>query len=365
MLGFDRSIFFLMYKKKIIPDIRTIEVNQFTYEEQGQKMLNKFDEYDIDATETTLNFSGSMTVSLGEIFGFDFLSDVSGNAKKTFSISYNIETNEFFVEISYRDGEYLINTIKERGEPIVDEERDDAYMEIDGQRVYFSEAFDINSLDNCIALVDDAAVVAVGLVVVAAVLLYVVCVPTARTTVITTLQTITTTVVEAVKSFWSWLTSWVTRTTTTTVVQTTVATVYTPSLVLNNEKVETQEMTKEMIDKLPQGAYFLCFADSSNGKIYMSIVQITQSVAIGIMNTVILVPCIGKPSEQMVASIFSLNETHIFLVMDIVGYSVRTPRWYPENHGIGKGYLWHYHSLSEIKVGSVYYAPHAFFGLPV
>ena len=61
----------------------------------------------------------------------------------------------------------------------------------------------------------------------------------------------------------------------------------------------------------------------------------------------------------MITSIYSVTETHIQLVMDIVGYNSRTPKKYPEVHG--KGYFYHYHSLGTNGTDS---SPHAFFGLP-
>jgi hypothetical protein len=89
--------------------------------------------------------------------------------------------------------------------------------------------------------------------------------------------------------------------------------------------------------------------------------NIPLEVAVAIMSSIVAVPRIGNPSLTMVTSIYSYSKETIFSVMDIVGYNTRTPKTgIGENHGIGKGYFYHYHPAHSYDTHS----PHAFYGLP-
>lgn len=113
-----------------------------------------------------------------------------------------------------------------------------------------------------------------------------------------------------------------------------------------------------MVKTLNASAYYLCFADPTNGKMYISILQIDYDTALTIMCVPTLVPCIGNSNKDMIASIFTTSEIMAYEVAEQAGiYSI-----VPENHGQNKGYYWHYHSIYEVATRQGMLArPHAFF----
>lgn len=266
---------------------RAIDVSQLTYGEKINVLLDEFNDYETTNTETTISFQGEMYASIGEILGFDSLSNQEETVVKKFNTSYDYGTNSFYMNISYSSGDDLLETVSTSVEPQYDEERDDGYIEYEGERFYFSESFDSNGLNECIAGVDDAIVVGVGAVIVCGILITMaVTPPSVHQEIIKSLTYVTQTIVEAVKSFWGWFTKWVTKvfTRTTAVETTTVVEIKTPTLELDKEKIETKEMSKEDRLRLPKTSYYLAFADPSNNKMYISTVNISSTQAKAIMS---------------------------------------------------------------------------------
>ena len=221
--------------------------------------------------------------------------------------------------------------------------KNDYFIKLDnGQLLSVSETMNKNNMDNCIALVDDAAVLltaALALTVVAA-----------APYIANVVTTVVTQVISWVRSFFWWLRSLFVKTVVTTV----VTQVASPSITIANTTYRTEAKTKADIQALDPSLYFAAFADPTNGKMYLTVIPIEEAAAVAILNTPIVVPCIGDTSMR---------------VASVVGLNVRTPAWAPEVHGSG-GYFWHYHTISSaitLGKGGVEQIsnPHSFFGLPV
>ena len=177
--------------------------------------------------------------------------------EKKFSTNYNYLTNEFILEVKiYQDG-ILIDSLSQEANPLYDAEKDEGYIEFEGERIYLADCLDIDVLNDCVAFADD---IAIGALVASALLITVVVTsPSVQQTITTTVTQVVETVVSAVKSFWSWLTSWITKTFTRTVTTTTTVTTYTPTLTISNVKYETKTVTFTDLKSYPVGKYYLCF----------------------------------------------------------------------------------------------------------
>ena len=237
--------------------VRTIETANFSYAQQANLMLEKFNSYDADVQDSGISFNGEMNASMSELLGIEFLADKKGDVKKKFKTWYDFETGLLKLSISFYDENGFIEEICETAEPVIDEELDDAYIEYEGEKIYFSEVFDKDSMDNCSATVavvagggiTAGAVVVGGAVIVGALVISIVAAdPTILTNTVTTVSTTVVKVVETIKSstkrFFRWFTTWITRvilrpvTTTTT----TTVTIKTPAITINNKRIETKEV---------------------------------------------------------------------------------------------------------------------------
>jgi hypothetical protein len=370
LTGFSITGLFNSNKADFDFSARQIDVEQMTYGEKVETLINQFNSYEAKNTATTISFDGDMFASVGEILGFDSLSNLEDEVVKKFATTYDYETNTFYMNVSYYSGDILLESVEAEVEPMHDEARDDGYIEYEGQRFYFSESFDVDTLNECIAGVDDLVVVGVGAVIVCGILITMaVTPPSVHQEIIRNITYVVETVVQAVKSFWGWFTRWVTQifTRTKAVESTTIITTKTPTLQINGSKIETKAITKEAAMALPKTAYYLAFADPTNNLFYVSIVNIQKSIAIAIMAAPMVTPCIANTSYTMVASVYTIYETSAIHIMDQVGYNARTPKYSPEEE---KGFF-HYHSVATIIVKSSKYpngsphSPHMFFNIQI
>ncbi|MCH5159702.1 MAG: hypothetical protein J1F66_02500 [Clostridiales bacterium] len=332
--------------------IRLIDVEQATNGEKVDSLIAKFNEYNSTHTDTSIGFEGEMYASIGEILGFDSLAYQKEDVIKKVKTNYDYSTNTFSMVVSYYSGNTLLERVESEAEPLYDEERDDGYIEFEGERYYFSESFDTNGLNECIAGVDDVAVIGVGAVLVCGVLITLaVTPPSVQQEIVRSVTTIVETVVETVRSFWRWFTSWVKKvfTRTKVVETTTVVTITTPKVKVNEKEYETTRVKAEEREKLPEKAYYLALADPTNDTFYMSISQIDEAIAIAVMMVATPVDCIGKIDYQMILSVYTQNHSDTEPIMSAVGYSPLTPYGRPDWE---KG-LYHYHSLASAFI----YAP--------
>lgn len=253
----------------------------------------------------------------------------------------------------------LIESWNEVVSPLYDEEKDEGYIEFEGQRYYFSDCLEIESLNECIAGVDDAIVIGGGtLAVVALAVTIVVTPPSVHEEIINTVTEITETVVQTVRSFWRWFKRWITKTFTRTrkVTTTTVQTVYTPTLEIDGIQIKTKEVSLTDLKKenlYPSGKFYLCYVSS---KIYISTVEISQSAAIAVLKSGI-VQVDKNTGKEMLASTFTRGRNDAFTIASIAGLNPRTPYEKPD---FEKG-AYHYHSSVEVFVNNELRSPHSFY----
>ena len=364
--------------------IRTMQVEQITNGEQIENLISKFDYYDTSYDDTSIYFEGVMAVAVNNS---DNISSANDTLDKKFKTRYDYTTNEFFVEVSLFDEGVLVDSWEKVATPNYDEELDEGYLELDGEKVYISECFDDSVIDNCFA--PAAAAVGVGAVCVFAVAAVVImAVPTSAYEEIGyKIEQIVETVVEAVKSFWSWLKRWVKKTFTRTVVTETTTTVHVPTMIIDGVKFEARAKSKAEVKALPRTdaegmpIYYLAYAsgipnqknveDTSlkEGEIFIGN-PLTLEQAISVLTTpeVTVVEVTKELKFSYVPSIFSYYESDIIDVMDFVGYHEMTPRNKPEwdCNGVVFG-MPHYHPVEtynlqvEVSKGTKTYRHHAFF----
>ncbi len=334
-------------------------IGTLSYEEKVEKLLNDFDMYSYEFNANTLSFNGEITRSVGYFSKFDFLSTTTNSeVTQKYSTQLDLEEERFVLIISYYQNNELIEKTEQETTPIFDSEKNDYFIKLDnGQLLSVSETMNKNNMDNCIALVDDAAVLltaALALTVVAA-----------APYIANVVTTVVTQVISWVRSFFWWLRSLFVKTVVTTV----VTQVASPSITIANTTYRTESKTDEDIKKLNSSLYFAAFADPTNGKMYLTVIPIEEAAAVAILNTPIVVPCIGDTSRTMIASTYTFNEGNALKVASVAGLNPRTPAGCPEKHG-SIGYFRHYHtSAMAITIGKNGIKqesnPHSFFGLSI
>jgi hypothetical protein len=271
--------------------------------------------------------------------------------------------------LSYYDGDSLVETSTNETVPVYDEEKDDAYVTVGDTKYYFSDTFDADEFEQCVAIVDDA--VAVGAVVIVGAVALTICAVAATvnydvsTKIVYEVETFFETVASSIRSFFSWFTRWIKKAVTRVVekVTTVVTKVATPAISVNNERIETAEISVTDIKKKERNSYYLVFADTTNNKIYIS-KDIRKEIAIAILSFPIVVNCIGNSNVQMMASTFTIMKDDAYNITCEAGLNPRTPYEMPEfEYG-----FYHYHSIAtamvKTKSGKLEYRnPHSFFCL--
>lgn len=371
--------------------IRTVQVEQITNGEQVVNLISKFDYYETSYDDTSIYFEGILPVKISNA---DNISSGNDTLDKKFKTRYNYTTNEFIVEVSLLDNGIVTESWEKVATPHYDEELDEGYLELDGERVYISECFDDTVIDNCVAgtIIAGAGCVAA----VAAVIIIVATPPSTYQEIGYKIEQVVETVVEKIKSFWGWLKRWVKRifTRTRTVVKETVTTVYAPSISINGVKCDTVAKTKAEIIALPRGEqysetpiYYLAYASGlaldgetkdtsleSDGLFIGP--QITYEQAVAIMTQ----PNYTEVERdnvkfRYVNSVYTYWQYDIINLMNepTVGFNSDTPCNRPERHNGG---LLHYHPMAKYFVNVPFidkkknkeytkkYRPHAFFMEP-
>lgn len=340
-------------EQELSANTRSVAVAATTYEDQINYIIDKFDTYTTDSDEVSVSFEGSLTTGLSSV---DFVADTDINTEKKVKARYNYETNEFYVEIQLlRDG-VIVETVEQSATPLYDEELDEGYLEIDGERYYFSECFDADNIDDCaVAITASAGVAAIGILAICAITIAVTP-PSVHQQFIQNVQQLKVTFTENIKSFFGWFTRWVKKTVTRIITKTTttVVTNYTPAIEINGKRVETKVVTVAELKKYPSGRFYLCFVN--NEQIYIS-PMITEETAIAILlsGTVVKDKNTGK---DMLASTYTLLQNDAYRVAVAAGLSERTPNYtrFEGGHG-GK----HYHCGPKRVVNGEEHYPHSFF----
>ncbi len=341
---------------------RNIDVNEIgtlSYEEKVSQLLNDFDVYSYNFDSTLITFSGEFTKDVCDFQSVVFLSTADETpVTQKYSTRLDTESEKFYVVTSYYQNNKLINSIEKECEPTFNEEKNDYFIELEnGDIISVSESINTKNMNNCIAIVDDAAILLA-----AALAITVVVVAPAITQVVTT---VITKVYSWVRSFFWWLKSLFVK----TVVTTTVVEVLTPTITISQTTYKTKEVTNTDIKTKDPNLYFGAFADPSNGKMYFTILPISKEMAVSILYTPIVVPCIGDEKRTMLASTYTFYEYNALYIASVLGLATRTPAGSPEKHG-GIGYFKHYHTFPTAitigKNGKNYESnPHSFFGLSI
>lgn len=335
---------------------RTVDVEELgmlTYEQKVEQMLEPFDSYEADIDNNVLMLDLELSVDISDLSGFEFLTTLNDPIIKKYKTSLDIENEKFYIVTQYIQNGKIIDEEKVETEPYYDGENDDYLIAFpDGSIESVKESITANNnLNECfVATMVATSTVAVTLL--AATIL--VLAPEITTSVITIVKT----VYNWVKSFFSWFRS-LFRRVATTVTTTVVTHVATPSISIDNVKIITQVLTKAILLTLSVTSYYLCFADPTNGQMYISVSPITHDIALTFMQFPTLVPCIGDTNKDMIASVFTVSNLMALSIAQEAGIASMTP----ENHGVSKGYYWHYHSRYEIitRQGGLPARPHAFF----
>jgi len=332
----------------VVRDINVDEIGTLSYEEKTKQILSSFDNYNVSSDESKITFEGEIDMSSFDLTGFQFLSTSATNTTKKYMTKFDVETEKIYVTTQYLQEECVVFEETIEATPYYDEENNDYFIDMpSGEKISISETLLCDNLDECLT----AEIVGTGVVVAFVAFAILVNDPT----VIKNVTTVITQVITWVRSFFSWFFSLFTQKTTYQT-STVVTYVSTPSVTIQGTKYQTKELTKSNTDCLVQGCYYLCFADPTNGKMYISIFKIEFVIAQGIMYSPTLVPCIGNSNKDMIVSVFSLSQSAAYSLTCSVGIAKNTP----EVHGTG--YYYHYHSVYEklTRQGDLA-RPHAFF----
>lgn len=339
-------------------DVNVNELGMMSYEEKVEKILEPFDSYGGKVDEERLQFESTMEIVKTEN-NLQFLTSVQTGQVivKKFNTTLDTENEVFNIITNYIVDDEIIYTEEIETIPYYDEEIDDYFIEMpDGEIVSVKSQLLNDSIDNCLAM-EAAMVGTVGAAAAGVVLLLAATIIVCDPTTTTTITNVMVQVVSWVRSFFRWFRS-IFKKVVTYITSQVITQTLTPAISVSDVKYETKELTKDMVKTLNASAYYLCFADPTNGKMYISILQIDYDTALTIMCVPTLVPCIGNSNKDMIASIFTISEIMAYEIAVQAGiYSI-----VPKNHGQNKGYYWHYHSIYEVATRQGMLArPHAFF----
>ena len=331
--------------------IDVAEIGTLSYEEKVDQLLTDFDVYSYDFQDDIITFTGEFTRDLTDFLNYQQLSTIDGTpVTKKYSTTFNCEEEVFTLITTYSQNGIVINQTSDSVVPVYDEALNDYFITLDdGSKISVSESLELDNMENCVAIV-----AAVPLAVVAAALAVTIVV--AAPTIVQHIETVVTTVVSWVRSFWSWFCSlW--KPVTKTVTTTSVTTVATPSITIDKTtyKTKVETMTNVKDRKLyPAGKFYLCFV---NGKtLYMSLVPLTESNAIAVLMTGIVVNDTNN-GKAMLGSTFTQLRADAYRVAAAAGINPRTPYEKPEyEYG-----AYHYHSVVEKEVNGLMRSPHSFF----
>ncbi|MBQ7977731.1 MAG: hypothetical protein IJ301_04010 [Clostridia bacterium] len=330
-------------------DINVNEIGMLSYEEKVDQLLNEFDVYSYDYTNTEITFEGSLIRNLSDITGYQKLNTIDDSeVTKTYSTKFNVETETFTLITKFEQSGVVIKTTEESVIPYYDSTEDDYFIPLeDGTALSVAEALKDDNFNECVAIVDDAAI----LVAAALAITIVVAAPV----IVDVVTTVVTQVVTWVKSFWSWFRSLFTKktvTVTSSVVTTTIT--YPITISGTTYKLKKYEKTR-YFDPL---SYYLALADTDDGFMYISTTPINESVARAVIYSATFVPSAHQNSKKsFVASVYTENQARASNIAATVGSMLGCPGNI-HHYAMKIGYFSHYHP------GSIYHEPHVFYGFP-
>lgn len=349
-------------QEELSANVRNVIATQSTYEDCINEFIEKFDDYKIDSDDNSILFEGILGVDISAI---DVIA-ISGDetAERRIKTKYNLESNEFYVEIQTIQGGEILENITKSATPLYDGEREEGYLELEGERYYLSECIDNSSIDNCsMTVASVGAVVAMALAVT-----IVVTPPTVHQQILQSTKRVVETVVQAVRSFWGWFTRWVKRVFTRTRVETvtTVITTYTPTIEIDGAKIETKEIVETALSdekQYPRGKFWLCFAKDRN-KMYISTMPIEEAYAVAILKAGIVVQN-KNTGKGLIAGTYTRLETDAFRVTLMAGLLDGMSWGVFHSHKVEKNCMvlmtYHYHSCATKEINGIRYAPHSCF----
>lgn len=340
---------------------RDIDVNNLgilSYEEEVDKILNRFDSYSIDNSDTQITFEAVTDVSNFDFSGIQYLSADAETTTKKYKTNFDIENEKFEIIIEYIQDNNVVYSESVETVPYYDDYTDDYYILMpDGTNVSLSDTLSHDSFEEC-----SVTLVALGIALTAeevAILLTAVVI-VAASVVVEVIHVVVTTVVSWVRSFWSWFRSlWTKRTTTVTTTTSTIALSYTVSI--SQTKFDVKPYDKNI--QLENDKYYVAIADTDDGLLYVSSNPIDNLSALAILTTAIYVKSAHTgSSKSFVVSLYSPDETgtSACLIATEAGTILGSPgAIYHEAKKMG--YFEHYHP--GVKYTDLSH-PHVFFGKP-
>lgn len=340
---------------------RDVDVNNIgvlSYEEEVDKILEKFDSYSIENSDTQITFEAVTDISNFDFSGIQYLSTDAETTTKKYKTNLDVENEIFEIIIEYIQDNEVVHSETIETIPYYDTYTDDYYISMpDGTNVSLSENLSHDSFNEC-----SVTLVALGLTLTAkeAAILLTAVVVVAAPVIVETVQVIFTTVVSWVQSFWGWFKSLWTRKTTTVATETT-SIAFSYEITISQTKVEAKPFDKGI--KFESGKYYVAIADAEDGLLYVASTPINGLEALAILTSSTFVKSAHKGSNKsFVVSLYTPDTSgaDAYLIATEAGAILGSPgAVYHE--ATKKGYFKHYHPGIEYTSLS---HPHVFFGLP-
>jgi hypothetical protein len=279
-----------------IRDIGIVGCNSI--EDYQDFLYNQFDSIISNEDEGVIDLTLTNNLSNYQKKQFTFLSSIDESKKvnKKTNISFDCETLIFNCSISYEcEGEVIKEDIIESN-PYYVPETNDYYIFVDGEEISISEALNNDSIDFCIALVDDA----VYLAAIAVVAVVIVSMPV--------IEKVVTGFVKAVEtfftSFWNWLKGiFSTKTTYTPVYEDRIS-----------YEVRYENITYTLVEAdvkesdLKEKKYYLCVVATDEKKLYMSPIPLRDCYVAPILASSKYVNSFSKDGERYCLSTYTQKD---------------------------------------------------------
>ena len=335
-------------------DVDVDNIGTLSYNEKVEELLSTFTTYSATAEDDMIYFEAEQELDLNAIAQLSFVSSTEDPVTVKYKTRLDVVNEKFYIVSEYIQNGIVVELIETETQPEYEEYSDDYYIVMpDGTKTSVKETFSQENLDECLVMTATATATAAY----AAAALLAATIVVMAPTIIETVTVVITQVVSWIRSFFGWFRSLFTKKTTYVATTTTTITA-TPAITIAGTRVETIAKTRDEVMVLDPDYYYLCFADPTNGKMYFSVNEIDYNTALAIMMYPVLVPCIGNSNKDMVASVFCIYQAMAYNLAVAAGIA----NTLPENHGIGIGYYWHYHSVHTAWTRQGHYArPHAFY----
>lgn len=271
---------------------RVIDVNKIgslSCEEKMEKVLSNYNDYKGDVRDNTLFFEGELIIPYDSLTGVEFLSSATHELTKKHSTYYDVQSESFGLKTLYIQNGQVIKEENEQLSVLYDEVVEDFYFILDdGEKVYVKQTFKEENYDECLFLTS----VLIGGAIAA---LF-------ATTVVVSIPA----VISGQRKVFDKISNWLSRFYRPVAKPMPVTNTATPTVTISQTKYKTKEITQTDAKRLSISLYYLCFADPTNGKMYISLNNIDFNTAVVVMSVPVVVPCIGNANKDMVASVFQL-----------------------------------------------------------